>query len=140
MMRLIYRLLVTSLGLLGFAGCGESNVMYAQPYAVYRLDGQVVTVKEKQPITGIEIYLLPRRTGIAFSDTSGFWEFDGHVYDEVSSCSLYVRDVDGDSNGGKFEDKKVPLTLTKTAAGSGWDLGTYEQHDIQIELDPDSTK
>jgi putative lipoprotein (rSAM/lipoprotein system) len=141
MIRLIYRVLATAMGVLGLAGCSATTAdEYGQPYATYRLDGHVVTANEKQPITGIEIYLLPYGPGRAVTDTIGIWKLSGNGSDMVSNCSLYVRDVDADSNGGKFQDKRVPLTLTKTADGSGWYHGTYEQHDIQIELDPDSTK
>ena len=143
MMRFIYRLLVTLLGLIGLAGCsgkGETAVEYGQPYATYRLDGQVVTAKENQPIKGIKILFRP--LGDTLTDTNGVWQLDGEFCSWCfDACSLEVHDTDGDSSGGKFQDKTVPLTLTKTANGSGkWNEGTYEQHDIQIELDRDSTK
>jgi putative lipoprotein (rSAM/lipoprotein system) len=141
MMRFVYRLLATMIGLLGLAGCNEQMTEYGQPYATYRLDGHVVTAKEKKPVNGIEIYLLPHGPGPAVTDTSGFWKLSGNGSDMVSNCSLYVRDIDADSNGGKFQGERVPLTATKTADGNcHWYCGTYEQYDIQIELDPDSTK
>jgi putative lipoprotein (rSAM/lipoprotein system) len=141
MMRLIYRLLATAIGILGLAGCSAKTAdEYGQPYATYHLDGHVVTAKEKQPITGIKIRFEP--LGDTLTDMNGAWRLIGdYGHWCFDACSLKVFDVDGDQNGGTFEDKTVPLTLTKTARGSGrWDEGTYEQHDIQIELDPDSTK
>jgi putative lipoprotein (rSAM/lipoprotein system) len=140
MMRLIYKFLATAIGLLGLAGCSEQTTEYGQPYATYHLDGQVVTAKEKQPITGIEIRFEP--VGDTLTNANGVWQLTGE-YSRwcFDACSLDVLDVDGDQNGGKFKNKRVPLTLTKTAEGNcHWYCGNYEQHDIQIELDSDSTK
>jgi putative lipoprotein (rSAM/lipoprotein system) len=136
-MRPIYRLLAATLGLLGFAGCNETEVMYAAPYATYVLGGHVISADEKQPIIGIEVCFSIRDT---VTDANGAWM----LYERGSwcddACSLAVRDIDGDNNGGKFKDKKIPLSLTKVVNGDGWDNGTYLQRDILIELDPDTTK
>jgi putative lipoprotein (rSAM/lipoprotein system) len=136
---LVYRLLATAIGVFGLAGCSAKTAdEYGQPYATYRLDGHVVTANEKQPVSGIKLHFSWIDT---VTDTNGVWQLNGPGSWCFDACSLEVHDTDGDSSGGKFQDKTVPLTLTKTANGSGkWNEGTYEQHDIHIELDPDSTK
>jgi putative lipoprotein (rSAM/lipoprotein system) len=140
MMRLIYRLLAATLGLLGFAGCSEMEPMYAPPYvphATYVLGGHVISADEKKPIIGIEVSFSTRDT---VTDANGAWMLweRGTWCDDA--CSLAVRDIDGDDNGGKFKDKKIPLSLTKVMDGDDRNYGTYEQHSIVIELDPDTAR
>lgn len=136
-MRSIYRLFAATLGLLGFAGCNQTKCEYAAPYATYILDGHVISADEKQPINGIQVLLSYRDT---VTDASGAWMLYQRGSWCFDACSLDVHDIDGDNNGGKFKDKRIPLSLTKVVKGDGWDYGTYVQQNIVIELDPDTTK
>jgi len=51
-----------------------------------------------------------------------------------SPCSLSVSDTDGHANGGVFAAVSVALHPVRTEAGHDWDEGTFEEHDIEIEL------
>ena len=55
-----------------------------------------------------------------------------------TSCELELRDVDSVANG-EFTDRDVPIAPVQTEEGDGhWYEGTFELHDIDIELDPSS--
>jgi putative lipoprotein (rSAM/lipoprotein system) len=138
-MRVLYRCAAVVLGaILGF-GCEHSVVPgeYGSPYATLSLDGQVTAAGSGNPIANIRVAL--RDSSDVRSDAQGHWSmhFDGWSpcgASGFSPCSLSVSDTDGPAHGGTFIATSVPLDLVRTEDGHRWYEGTFEQHDIEIEL------
>lgn len=125
MKRLIYFIMA----LLGFGAvsCDRHMMEYGCPTADYRVSARVVD-NDGNPIEGIEV------TG-SYRPEIGVSDADGNVYVEYLDIShlyeMIFRDVDGEENGGEFED--VELTwedfrrkLVKVEEGKGWYEGVYE--------------
>jgi putative lipoprotein (rSAM/lipoprotein system) len=142
-MRVLYRCAAVVLGaILGF-GCNQSQqpVEYGQPYATLKLDGQVTAAGSGNPITNILVTLRQDSDmqSEVRSDAQGHWSMrldHGPLCGTTGSdpCSLSVSDTDGPAQGGTFANVSLPLDLVRTEAGGGWYEGTFEQHDIEIEL------
>jgi len=136
------------LGLTGIS-CDNGNgpgpqPEYGMPYAKYVLDGTVVNAETEEPVEGIRVKFPSDASdydssSMTFSDENGDWSITKQIYpcgaDGSSECDVSAQDVDGDENGGTFEEKQIDLSLTQTKPASGtWDKGTFEQHDVRIEL------
>ncbi len=134
MTRLFSKIICVVVGaVLGAAACGEDAVEYGMPQARYKIDGQVVAAVGSQPVQGIQIGLGGETV---ITDASGNFSLDVQTFPCNDQCQLEVKDIDGADNGGEFQDKNVAINPTKTAEGDGdWDEGTFEQSDIEVQLD-----
>ena len=148
-MRWIQRILCTVLGGILGLGCGDDGVSpgpgpepeYGVPRARFRLDGVVRARLGGGPLRGIRV--LMRRNGqvdstiAAATGDDGRWAIDAEGFPCGAECRLLASDPDGPLNGGSFADTIVVLNLEQTAPGSGsWFAGTFEQHDIEVQLSP----
>ena len=114
---------------------------YGVPSARFRLDGIVTARATGRPIPGIRIFLSrgarPDSSLDATSGADGHWQLDFTAFPCGGTCGLITTDEDGPDNGGAFATGIVPLELIQTMPGNGhWFLGTFEQHDISVSLDP----
>ena len=148
MIRAFQRLFLVLLGAFLGSACNP-KMEYGVPGATYRVDGVVRAADgDKPPIAGIKLSMgeaygsfFDGVTGVfATTDAQGRFSFEKNLFPCGNSCQLKVRDVDGEDNGGKFKDKDVQLSLKQTAKGNGnWDEGTFEQKDVEVLLERDST-
>ena len=136
-MRLIYRCLCVVLGAILGTGCNdsESPAEYGMPSGTIRVDGQIVD-EDGHPVPGIRVAFSGARPDT--TDAAGNWSIDDSgallacVNDPYAPCTLDVQDVDAPDNGGSFQPEQVELDLVQTQQGSGWNQGTWEEHDIRI--------
>ena len=110
---------------------------YGAPHATVILDGVVVD-GTGDPIRDIAVEL--DGFGGTTSDSLGRWSLNRVGYsscltDSLVGCGLEATDVDSTENGGPYLPELVILDLDKTQDGSGYNLGTFEQHNIRIEMD-----
>jgi putative lipoprotein (rSAM/lipoprotein system) len=134
MKRAAYKIVSACFGLLGM-GCGTQPVEYGPPpLAEYELDGKVINAESQEPIENLEVRFMDVS---ADTDSAGSWSIAAYGSACVPNCSLDVRDVDGE-NHGAFKNRRIGLELVKTQAAQGDHLGVFEQHDLEISLDPDS--
>ena len=130
-------LLTAVIALLGFSACDDKNdpsdlpLMYGTPTADYKAEG-VVTDEDGNHIKGIQIKAEMKSvlTGdldsqIVYSDDSGKYATEKHY--EKKLLTLTVTDIDGEENGGEFEEMTINLqelkpVLDKTDA-DGWYIG-----------------
>jgi hypothetical protein len=138
-----YKLITILFGALGLA-CSKSvdnTVEYAPlpeygvPVAHYRISGVVKRADTGAPLNGIGLFFKAVHTQ---SNQAGLWSIGaeglGCGYDAFPPCSLEVVDTDG-PDGGSFQSTWVVLNLIQTEPGDGvFDLGKFEQHDLEIEL------
>jgi len=113
---------------------------YGIPFARYILSGQVVKATDVSPLSGMQVGFLDARDT---TDTSGRFSID--ITDmpcdmgDDRDCALSIHDIDSTAGGGLFADTLVELSLTQTDPGDGqYDLGTYEQTNLEIRLDEES--
>jgi putative lipoprotein (rSAM/lipoprotein system) len=140
-----YNALLTSLlSLLGY-GCSESSmdmygtpvVEYGVPHADYIVKG-IVADEAGTPIEGIKTSLKEVRKGqdavyvngvdSAQTDGSGHYhlQYEGM---RNSGLKLIVEDIDGEANGGDFQNDTLDVDFDKavqTKKGEGWYNGTFE--------------
>ena len=132
----LLRTLGSVLGLAAI-GCGGApaygtGAEYGMPHATYHLGGTVTDMSTGTPVPGVQVTFQNQNV---FSRQDGTFSIDATVY-PCTTCSAKAADVDGNLNG-SYQDKEVPLTLVKILPGSGnWDMGTYEQKNLAIRLDP----
>ena len=138
------------LAVLGAAlGVGCNDVInpapeYGMPHARYKLDGTVRSAATSQPIEGIRV-VLTRETSYergdsALTATDGTWALDVSDLPCDGSCVLLFDDIDG-AGGGSFHGAATTIAPAQTEPGhSRWDYGTFEQHDIQVDLNPKETR
>ena len=145
-MKVLHRWWCLLLGALLPSACSESIVdppeygpapEYGAPHATVILDGVVVN-NLGSPIKDIVVEL--DGFGSTTSDTLGHWAlnkvgFSSCLTDTLVACGLEATDVDDAENGGPYDPELVILDLEKTSPGIGWNLGTWEQHDVRIVLD-----
>jgi len=119
----------------GTGGAGNYTAEYGMPYAQYVVSGHVEDANG-DPINGIELALGANTYEPAHSGPDGTWSIDTSGSFCHPDCTVEATDVDGADNGGLYEPKTVDITLTQTDPGSGtWDEGTWEVHDVAIQLD-----
>ena len=139
------RLLNILLALLGFGstGCeivGIGVAMYGTPNVEFHLSARVID-KDGNPIQGIEVRAkdgqrFEHNTG--FSDYMGNIEASGQIW-PGSQYTVTFHDIDGEYNGGEFENLSLDITdkVKQTKRGDGdWYQGTYkaELGDITLTL------
>ena len=128
------------LGVLGFNGCEEIwdyPCEYGQPYAEFKLIGDVKDAKGKG-IEGIRVVVNPVsdeqetwENDTLYSDSKGHFEKERLRHDwpdEMKKATVKFEDVDG-SEHGSFKTKVLgssELTVDQTETGSGaWYGGKY---------------
>ena len=140
-MKFIHRCWCLLLGALLPSACSDNTngplPEYGMPQATVKLDGEVVDVAGA-PVRDIVVEMSG--FGSTTTDASGKWLLDEVGYsscveDDKLSCGLEAKDVDGPANGGPYPPSLVVLDLQQTQPGSGWNLGTFEQHDVRIVMD-----
>lgn len=146
MKKFINALLGGLLGLLGFGSCdspilGGLVAMYGQPHADFTVKG-TVTDETGTPIEGIKTvvdsyYEWVDDAGYSYSqldfsdtlytDAQGRIEMGAGLFDK-GRVVVTLTDVDGEENGGTFEEKvldNVPLEQVEKGDGA-WYNGAYE--------------
>ena len=129
-------ILTAIISLLGFSGCSKEEemlCMYGTPTADYKAEG-VVTDEDGNPIEGIKVRVeLQSYINNSTEKKAVYSGDDGQFitpkYFNLEILSLTATDIDGDKNGGEFEDKTINLqgikpTLDKSNA-DGWYQGVY---------------
>jgi len=146
-MRLIYRYLCLAFGALLGTGCdrgtfepdyGSPQPEYGVPTGTVVVSGQVQDA-EGQGLEGIEVQLT--YTARDTTDVLGRFSIARQgiflpclAGNEI--CQVQAHDIDGAANG-SYADGSADLELQQTEPGQGsWDLGTFEDTDVTIVLDP----
>lgn len=131
MKRFIYYLMA----LLGFGaqGCdklenafgGEEVCMYGTPIVEFHLSARVID-KDGNPIQGIEVR---PKSGAQCLNRTGFSDYLGVInayYHDTGFAGdiheVIFYDVDGEANGGEFEER----TITYNSSGKNIELGDIE--------------
>lgn len=139
------------LGLLGVvlgAGCNDiidQPAEYGMPHARYKLDGTVRSAATSESIEGIRVALThegsAQRGDSTLTAADGTWALDVTDLPCDGSCVLLFSDVDGAAGGGAFQSAGTTIAPTQSEPGnSRWDYGTFEQHDIEVDLTPEETR
>jgi len=132
-------LLLALLGL-GSTGC-YMPLMYGTPNADWRVKGKVVD-EDNHPISGLQVVLgnrfensadviydvnySPLDTLLTAGDGSYCLERNSFP---VNLLDIHIQDIDGDLNGGEFEDAHLVIRDISYDGGKGW----YEGHaDIDV--------
>ena len=133
-------LLGALLGVLGFSGCeiiGESTCEYGQPYASFKLIGDVKDAGGRG-IEGIRVVVNPVsneeetwENDTLYSDSKGHFEKDQLKHDwpdQMKNATVKFEDVDG-SEHGSFKTKVLTssdLEIKQVAISEGsWYHGAY---------------
>jgi putative lipoprotein (rSAM/lipoprotein system) len=145
--KLIYRCLCMVLGTLLGTGCSDDMndpveygpmPEYGVPTGSIHVTGRVVD-NQGTPIEGARVAI-----NFADADTTGVdgsWTIEEDYAfipcaDGSTDCTVEATDIDGPANGGPYQPTEVILDLDQTDPGSGsYDLGTWEQHGVDIVLD-----
>lgn len=147
-MKLIYRYLCIAFGVILGTGCSDPSdpggeveygpiAEYGVPTGTVHASGRVLD-HLGTPIPGVQVsvdFALPDTT-----DAQGNWAIDENsayipCSDGHDDCLVEAEDIDGPANGGPYPTTSVVLNLVQTTPGSGsWNVGTWEQHGIDIVL------
>lgn len=144
MRKMFFKAILALLSMLPFFGCGPA-MEYGQPHVTLNIQGKVQSSQTGKAIPGIKIDLYQ-------VDSEGTARLDYHLDEEISTDSngnfiiqngyftdppeqILFTDIDGEENGGEFKSKTVDLDLTQTDDGEGWYQGSYEQTDLNVDLD-----
>lgn len=138
MKRLLNRLL--ALCGVGVASC-IPVAMYGTPHVEFHLKARVVDA-EGNPIQGIEVR---SNEGEPFDHNTGISDYQGIIDAEAnylwpgSQYQVTFYDIDGEYNGGEFENLSLDITdkVKQTKRGDGdWYQGTYkaELGDVTLTL------
>ncbi len=137
-MRLIYRCMCLVLGAILGTGCNDPGDVaeYGMPFALLKVDGRVVD-RDGAPIPDVAVTLSGASARADTTDAAGQWGFDLMVDGTpcTDGCQAVATDIDGPDHGGPYPPAAVPLDLTQTEAGSGWNQGTWEQHGLDLVMD-----
>lgn len=131
MKRIIY-ILLTLLGF-GVVACEDKSdiVMYGSPICEYHLSARVVDDKGN-PIAGIEVHETYGPEYPSYSNHIATTDQQGVIdlRNKEISYPRYIRlvDVDGEENGGEFEEQTLNITnrYKKVEEGEGWYTGSFE--------------
>lgn len=147
-MKLMYRWICVALGAILGSGCSDKSTdpeygpmpEYGVPSGTIVLDGTVVD-GHGTGIAGIEVSFNGAVADT--TDSNGAWSIDrDNVYipctdENQDPCEVTATDIDGPDNGGPYPTLRIPLDLDQTDPGDGgYDQGTWEQHGIEIDVDP----
>ena len=133
---------------MGFTACSkdepeEISVMYGTPYGEYKYEG-IVTDEEGNPIQGINVtvqeYNDPiKNLTMVETDKSGSFTTD-YIKRGSGRQTLIFTDIDGDANGGDFEEVRFNIhslnNKVKIEDGEGdWDNGKWKvTADVELTL------
>lgn len=142
MNNLITKLIKVALGVLGVALVDScvAKAEYGCPYADFEAKGVVID-EDGNGIQGIRVvisaeYPNPNYTGAPLADTlwtkhSGeYITGESYIDDDfayMDSVKLEFEDVDGQENGGEFQNVTIEVPVFKVKEGDGnWYDGAYE--------------
>ena len=146
------RIIKFVLTLLGFVSASSldgcvTKAEYGTPEVEYTVKGRVVN-KAGHTIKGLyisnsrgESYDSDRRYDFesVLSGSDGRFELKSRCfYSEDSLSDIYITDVDGEENGGKFADKHLSVTFGQSDLTSQKNWKTYyskDLGDITLELE-----
>ncbi len=129
------------LGLLGFSvtSCFITPDMYGCPTAEWKVKGKVVD-ETGQGVPGLQVALGNRtdnETGVIYDQN--YWPLDtlqtgpDGIYEvqsggfPFSKLQIDVKDIDGEANGGEFQDASLVVTDFKFKGGDGsWYSGVAD--------------
>jgi len=144
----------------GFSGCDILGpAEYGSPEADFVIKGKVVNKKDGQPIKGIRVGFIPvNRFGVMYgviqtdykfslSDGKGEFELSEKDYnlqnDEDNTVSVYIEDIDGVENSGKFKSDTLHIDFRQGEHSPGkgnWYQGKYTVDVKNVELEEDLTQ
>lgn len=135
---------------------GQAALMYGVPTMSFRVRGNVVNHQGK-PVKGIQVVMLNRNFGNTpnnpgeddpyvedymklYADTTkADGSFDIKAKDRPTEyMRVFVRDVDGPSNG-NYQNDVINVEFTQDdirAEGQGWNRGVAEKENLTIKLKP----
>lgn len=131
-------ILASLLSLLGY-GCSveDGPVAYGAPHADYTIKG-LVTNETGTPVEGVKtslkrVYRAPDAVYVdgvdsVQTDAEGRYKIQFQGWDD-STMKLIVEDIDGEANGGDFQNDTLDVDFNKavqTKKGGGWYNGTFE--------------
>ncbi len=145
-------LCTTIVALLGFAACDDDKletidypVAYGTPTADYKYMGRV-TDEDGNPIKGINIVFQGNGNSInkelyrTVTDENGRYSTDYIHWNTGGIYQALYTDVDGEENGGHFEDKIIEthkMDKQKTGEGNSWYQGKFElTTEVKLEAKP----
>ena len=130
--------------------------MYGVPTMSYRVSGRVVNHRGK-PVKGIQVVMLNRSLGNTpnnpgqdnpdvddymrqYADTTkADGSFDVRTKDfPTEYMRLFVRDIDGPSNG-NYQNDVINVEFTTDdikAEGQGWNRGIAQKENFEVKLKP----
>ena len=124
------------ISLLGFAACdGEKEILYeyGSPTADYKYMGTVID-EHGNPIKGINVVFQGSRNSLhkefhrVVTDENGRYSTDYIHWNTGGIYQALYTDVDGEENGGHFEDKThliIDMEKEQTDKGNGWYQGKF---------------
>ena len=137
--KLLYGFLMTILGFSGCEGIFETRAEYGQPYAEFKLVGEVKS-EEGKPIKGIRVIVKPYiayteqqyldwNRDTLFTDAEGKFSKEKlkHTWpNEMKGSTIIFEDIDGPENGGEFvsktlNDKEFTVEQVKKGSGNWYD-------------------
>ncbi|WP_455638147.1 radical SAM-associated putative lipoprotein [Parabacteroides sp.] len=142
------KILAGLLTLLGFSitSCGSDDE-YGSPYATYEIKGKVVS-EEGSPIPYIQVVLPAPDAAEDYSmyiyrdtlltDNSGefYTKLGDHSFGIVTTIKIATKDIDGEANGGLFEEKMTEVAFKKEdmkGADGNWYYG-HAQKEVTITM------
>lgn len=133
MIRFFDRLILALLAVAGLTtACDEPMVEYGTPTADYVIKGTVTDSITTQSIKNIRVIRELDENGVygdtTYTDAKGCYQFSFSGFpDEHPEFRLKTEDIDGDQNGGEFENRKVIVQINssdRTETGDNhWYLG-----------------
>ena len=134
---------------MGFTACSKDEpedfrAAYGTPYGEYKYEG-IVTDEEGNPIQGINVtvqeYNDPiKNLTVVETDKSGKFTTDYIKWGAGGKQTLIFTDIDGDANGGDFEEVSFNIhslnNKVKIEDGEGdWDNGKWKvTADVELTL------
>ena len=136
---------------------GRAALMYGGPTLEFRVKGKVLNQQGK-PVKGIQVMLLDRHFGDETPNavnednpyvqqyvkenadtTAADGSFDVRVTDRPTEyMRVFVRDVDGPSNG-NYQNDVINVEFSENeirARGEGWNRGVAEKENMTIKIKP----
>ena len=138
------KLISACLILLGFNSCDSDPVdEYGSPSAKYKVNGKVVTSEgNKESIKNIRVVMIEDVKeseyiigDTVYTDTDGKFEINRNDT-PYNKFVIRFKDIDGEDNGGLFEDKEeiIEFNSSDYKNGGRWYVGEAEKDMGTIEL------
>ena len=139
---------------MGFTVCSKDEpedvyYMYGTPTCDYKISG-IVKDRKYKAIPGINVVLQKSNNGVKedfmtlTTDKDGKFSTEYYNTEDVDIAYVKFTDVDGDENGGEFEDKTISawgMFRTQVEEGDGsWYSGKIDLYDeILLNLKPEDS-